>query len=119
MITTYIKNDKTIVIFHTESLEDGTKYEIDNDFISAYNLDGTEPVFDSEKAKSIQLDKFRVARAPKLTELDVDFIRALETNDELKKAEIIAAKKALRDVTLISLPNDLESIKATWPDILN
>ena len=48
-----------------------------------------------------------------------DFMKAVEANDEVKKAKIIAAKQALRDVTLTQLPDDLAGIKATWPDILN
>jgi len=39
--------------------------------------------------------------------------------NEVKKGEIVAAKQALRDVTLTPLPDDLAGIKATWPDILN
>ena len=46
-------------------------------------------------------------------------VRTFEANDEEKKAEIISAKQALRDVTLTTLPDDLAGIKATWPDILN
>jgi len=46
-------------------------------------------------------------------------MKAVEANDEVKKAKIIAAKQALRDVTLTQLPDDLAGIKATWPDILN
>ena len=36
---------------------------------------------------------------------------------ELKK-EIASKKQALRDVTKTELPNTLEEIKATWPEIL-
>jgi len=46
-------------------------------------------------------------------------MKAVEANDEVKKTEIIASKQALRDVTLTELPDDLEGIKAVWPDILN
>ena len=46
-------------------------------------------------------------------------MKAVEAGNEAKKAEIVTAKQALRDVTLTPLPNDLAGIKATWPDILN
>ena len=94
--------------------------DIDNDYFNAYEFDAElGSKVNIEKAKTIHLDKFRAARAPKLAKLDIDFMKAVETNDEVKKAEIIAAKQALRDVTLTTLPDDLAGIKATWPDILN
>jgi hypothetical protein len=94
--------------------------DIDNDYFNAYEFDAEAGAkVNIEKAKAIHLDKFRAARAPKLAKLDIDFMKAVEANDEVKKAEIIAAKQALRDVTLTPLPDDLAGIKATWPDILN
>jgi hypothetical protein len=94
--------------------------DIDNDYFNAYEFDAELGAkVNIEKAKAIHLDKFRAARAPKLAKLDIDFMKAVEANDEEKKAEIIAEKQALRDVTLTPLPDDLEGIKATWPDILN
>jgi hypothetical protein len=93
--------------------------DIDNDYFNAYEFDAKLGAKVSiEKAKTIHLDKFRSARSPKLQKLDVDFMKAVEANDEVKKAEIVAAKQALRDVTLTTLPDDLAGIKATWPDIL-
>jgi hypothetical protein len=93
---------------------------IDNDYFNAYEFDAELGAkVNIEKAKAIHLDKFRAARAPKLAKLDIDFMKAVEANDEEKKAEIVAAKQALRDVTLIPLPDDLDGIKSTWPDILN
>lgn len=94
--------------------------DIDNDYFNAYEFDAELGAkVNIDKAKSIHLDKFRAARSPKLAKLDIDFMKAVEANDEAKKDEIIAAKQALRDVTLIPLPDDLAGIKTTWPDILN
>jgi hypothetical protein len=94
--------------------------DIDNDYFNAYEFDAELGAkVNIEKAKAIHLDKFRSARAPKLAKLDIDFMKAVEVGDEVKKAEIVAAKQALRDVTLTPLPDDLAGIKATWPDILN
>ena len=92
--------------------------EIDLQFVGLYEYKDGKADLNIEKAKAIHLDKFRSARSPKLQKLDVDFMKAVEANDEVKKAEIIAAKQALRDVTLTPLPDDLAGIKATWPDIL-
>ena len=94
--------------------------DIDNDYFDAYEFNAEIGAkVNIEKAKTIHLDKLRTARSPKLQKLDIDFIKAVEANDEVKKVEIIAAKQALRDVTLTPLPDDLAGIKATWPNILN
>lgn len=75
---------------------------------------------DLEKAKEIWKDEWRAARAPLLAKLDVDFIRALETNDASKLAEIAAKKQALRDVT--NTPINVfsaQDVVKVWPEILN
>ena len=94
--------------------------DIDNDYFNAYEFDAELGAkVNIEKAKAIHLDKFRAARLPKLQKLDIDFMKAVEAGDEAKKAEIVVAKQALRDVTLTPLPDDLAGIKATWPELLN
>ena len=94
--------------------------DIDNDYFNAYEFDAeTGAKVNIEKAKAIHLDKFRSARAPKLQKLDIEFMKAVEANDEAAKAAIIADKIALRDVTLTALPDDLSGIKSTWPEVLN
>ena len=93
--------------------------DVDNDYFNAYEFDAELGAkVNIEKAKAIHLDKFRAARAPKLQKLDIDFMKAVEANDELAKEAIIADKIALRDVTLTVLPDDLAGIKATWPEVL-
>jgi len=94
--------------------------DIDNDYFNAYEFDAELGAkVNIDKAKAIHLDKFRSARAPKLSALDVEYMKAVEGNDEANKAAVAADKQALRDVTLTLLPNDLAGIKATWPEILN
>lgn len=94
--------------------------DIDNDYFNAYEFDAELGAkVNLEKAKAIHLDKFRAARVPKLEKLDIEFMKAVESNDEAKKSAIIADKIALRDVTLTPLPDDLAGIKSTWPEILN
>jgi len=134
MLITYPQpNGQVAVVIPTGDVNDaikdvpaGVEYKIvdsvniDNDFFNAYEFDAeTGAKVNIDKAKAIHLDKFRAARAPKLAKLDIDFMKAVEANDEAKKAEIITAKQALRDVTLTPLPDDLAGIKATWPEILN
>ena len=71
-----------------------------------------------EKAKQIWLDKFRIARNPILEQLDVDFIKAVEQGDIDLQKEISIKKQLLRDITETQLPDDLEGIKDSWPEIL-
>ena len=94
--------------------------DIDNDYFNAYDYSeeaGAE--VNIGKAKELHLDKFRAARAPKLAALDVAFMKAVETIDADKQAQIAAEKQALRDVTKLDLPSDLPSLKSFWPEILN
>ena len=134
MFITYPQpNGQVAVVIPTGDVNDaikdvpeGTEYkivesvDIDNDYFNSYEFDAELGAkVNIEKAKAIHLDKFRAARSPKLAKLDIDFMKAVEANDEVKKAEIVAAKQALRDVTLTPLPDDLAGIKATWSDILN
>jgi hypothetical protein len=92
---------------------------IDNTFFNAYEFDqevGAKVNLD--KAKEIWLNHYRRARTPLLAALDVDFMRAVEAGNTTLQKEIASKKQALRDVTKTELPNTLEEIKATWPEIL-
>jgi hypothetical protein len=94
--------------------------DIDDNYFNAYDYSeelGAEVNID--RAKALHLDKFREARKPILSKLDVDYMKAVEQADITKQAEIAASKQALRDVTLTPLPDTLPEIKSVWPDILN
>jgi hypothetical protein len=93
---------------------------LDRAFFNAYEFDqelGAK--INISKAKEIWKDKFRVARRSILEKLDVEYMRALESGDPQKQQEIAAKKQELRDITNTSLPNSLEDIKNTWPNVLN
>lgn len=70
------------------------------------------------KAKKIWLDYYRRARNPLLASLDVDFMRAVESNNTELQKQIATKKQTLRDVTKTDLPDTLEGIKSAWPEIL-
>jgi hypothetical protein len=73
------------------------------------------------KAREIHRDRLRRMRAPKLAELDVAFIRAMETSDTARLAEISKQKRALRDVTAdprIDAAATAETLSAVIPDSL-
>ena len=76
-------------------------------------------IVNSDKAKAIWKDKWREARKPLLASLDIEFMKAVETADATKQAEIASKKQALRDVTNTEINgNTPEEIKAVWPDVL-
>jgi len=76
---------------------------------------------DMAKARNIWRDRMRRARTPKLAALDVEYQRADEAGDILKKRDVAARKQALRDVTndpRIDAAQTPEALKAVWPDVL-
>lgn len=92
---------------------------VDDSYFDGYIYSEGEAVAHIPACKAIHLDKFRAARAPKLAALDIAYMKAFETADTAKQAEIAAKKQELRDVTKTPLPDTLEEIKAVWPEILN
>jgi hypothetical protein len=77
-------------------------------------------IVNPDKAKAIWKDKWREARKPLLASLDIEFMKAVETADTEKQAEIALKKQALRDVTQTEIVgNTPEEIKAVWPSVLN
>jgi len=71
------------------------------------------------KAKAIWKNKWREARKPLLASLDIEFMKAVESGDSTKQAEIVAQKQALRDVTKTPIPGTSpEEIKLVWPSVL-
>ena len=76
-------------------------------------------IVNPDKAKAIWKDKWREARKPILASLDIEFMKAVESADTEKQAEIASKKQALRDITQTEIVgNTPEEIKSVWPDIL-
>tara|TARA_A100001515_G_scaffold51135_1_gene40318 strand:- start:2 stop:268 length:267 start_codon:yes stop_codon:yes gene_type:complete len=70
---------------------------------------------DMAKAREIHKTNIRVAREPKLTALDIEFQRALETSADT--TSIVSKKKALRDApanTSIEAAKTEAELKAAW-----
>jgi len=69
-----------------------------------------------DKAREIKKDMIRAERAPKLAELDVAFMRAVEAGDADLQASIAAQKEALRNatadpaITAASTPDELKAV---------
>ena len=75
---------------------------------------------DMAKAKEIHKEKIRLAREPKLAELDIEFQKALETG--ASTTDIVSKKQALRDApadSAIDAATTDAQLKAQWnADIL-
>ena len=75
---------------------------------------------DMAKAKEIHKNNIRIARKPKLAELDIEFQKALETG--ASTTDIAAKKQALRDAPAdsgITSASDTDALKSQWKtDIL-
>jgi hypothetical protein len=84
-----------------------------NDFFNAWELNGTAVTVNLDKAKAITKDRLRQERAPLLQKLDVDYQRADEASEAAKKAEVVAEKQRLRDITqLADQATTLDELKA-------
>ena len=67
------------------------------------------------RASELHKDKIRIARKPKLEELDIEFNKALETSADT--TSIVSKKQALRDApaaTNIANASNASELKATW-----
>jgi hypothetical protein len=76
---------------------------------------------DMSKARKIQRNRIRVARAPALAELDIAYQRADEQGDAEAKAAVVAQKQALRDAPedpAIDAAKTPEELAAVMPEIL-
>lgn len=87
----------------------------DRYFRNAWTDEFDTPTIDihPEKAKEIKLNVFRELRKPLLESLDVEFVRALEKGEDT--TAISAKKQALRDVTNLKLPDDIQELKDFMP----
>lgn len=70
-------------------------------------------IVNMQKALEIKKDMVRQQRKPLLAALDIEMMKAIESGDEVKKAEIAGKKQALRDAT-----QDPVLTQATTPDEL-
>jgi len=74
-----------------------------------------------QKAVEIKKDMIRTERQPLLAALDTQMMRAIESGDSVKQAEVAAKKQALRDATqdpAILNAQTPEALKAATPAAL-
>tara|TARA_R110000787_G_scaffold285896_2_gene402649 strand:+ start:840 stop:1085 length:246 start_codon:yes stop_codon:yes gene_type:complete len=66
-----------------------------------------------DKSKNIWKDKIRIARKPKLEELDVEFVKAQESSADT--SAIVTKKQELRDFPAqVDSATTTDEIKAVW-----
>ena len=73
-----------------------------------------------EKAKELFINKLRKFREDKWSDLDIQYMRALEVGNQTKLSEIVAKKEALRNITNVDLSQitTLSELKSMWPSDL-
>lgn len=93
----------------------------DRSFRDALVDDGTTLHHDIPKAREIHRQRLRVARAPVLADLDVEYQRADEKGDKAAKARVVKLKQELRDITAhpgIDAAQTTEELKQVWHEAL-
>lgn len=78
---------------------DGSMVPTDRSFRDAWVQGDGKVEHDMEKCREIQRDHIRAERKPKLEQLDMEYLRALEKADKVKQKEIADQKQVLRDAT--------------------
>lgn len=74
-----------------------------------------------EKAKELHKHRLRIARLRLLKKLDLEFMKAIEDNDNEKIQEVKQKKQILRDITKcpeIECAECLDDLKNHWPEEL-
>ncbi len=77
------------------------------------DIDAKSVSVNMDMARAIHIDVLRADRNQKLEKLDVEYMKALESKDEAKQAEIQALKQKLRN-----MPQDAAFNLAATPDEL-
>ena len=74
-----------------------------------------------DKAREIHRDRIRQARTKLFETADLAFMKAIETGDDLAKAQAVAVKQLLRDAPAasdIDAASNPDELKAAWNESL-
>lgn len=94
----------------------------DRTYRDAWTVVDDQIGYDMAKAREIHKDRLRTERAPKLAELDIAYLQALEAGNTKAQQDIAAQKQALRDVTddpAIEAAAGIATLKAVRPAALD
>jgi hypothetical protein len=74
--------------------------------------------YDTNKALEILKSKIRIKRTKLFSDLDVQYMRALEMGNTALQSEIVAKKEILRNLTDISIDGvtSRDELIALWPE---
>ena len=93
---------------------------LDEQFRNAWVCDtDLNPTICIQKAKEVWREKIRQKRGPVLLDLDVQYMRALESNNDT--SQIVQSKQELRDLPQnpdIESANSIEDLKNVWHNLL-
>ncbi len=90
----------------------------DRTFRNAWERGGATVRVSMPKARAIHMGRIRAARAPELTRLDVESLRAIEAGDQAGMTAIASQKQRLRDLPQtfdLTAAKTPEELKASWP----
>ncbi|HWI50096.1 MAG TPA: hypothetical protein VNU45_17945 [Rummeliibacillus sp.] len=93
--------------------------EIDRYFRDAWKITSGKIDFDIDNACKIKMDKLRLQRNEILKELDITFMKAMESQDNVAIKSISDKKKLLRDMPQdvdLSKLNDIKLLRNYVPD---
>jgi hypothetical protein len=114
--------DKAIEVFKKNKIAFGQITEstkIESLFFDAYTVsDNGSIAVDITAAQEIQKDQWRGMRTPLLQQLDIEYMKAIESGNAQQQELIAQKKQLLRDVTQTAMPHNLEEIKQCVPSIL-
>ena len=127
-------NEESLEFILNRAVPSGSKYlfinddtNVDYDFFKSYDFDwnlenGTEttPILNLDIAKQMYLKEIRIKRDKLFVNLDIDYMRALETGNQTLIQEIVTKKQQLRDLPNMDFSDVTTSVqlKAKWPSEL-
>jgi hypothetical protein len=107
------------IVEHTELPDVMNKQRATEDFRDAVVWDGAHCVEDMGKCRAIHMDRIRGVRANEFERLDIEVVRAMESGDSVRQAEIVTEKQALRDLPTtfdLEVASTADELKVLWPD---
>lgn len=122
-IMTYFSGNKTVkecvesmpykvISYHGITDSDIPK---DRSFRNAWEFKDGKVQENHGKSVEIHKDKLRKLRKPLLEELDIQYMQALEKGKSAEVSRIVRKKQALRDVTDVDFPNNVDELRHFIP----
>jgi hypothetical protein len=93
----------------------------DTHWENAYTIADGKVVIDISAVRMNLIERIRVERAALFGPLDLEFMRALESDDPAVKAAVIAKKNRLRNITehpLLTSETDIEKLRSVNLNVL-